>query len=76
MGFDTEMILPRGMKRKTASAYCGFSVGHFDRGVREGWLPKPVNAFGVKLWLRESLDDALDQLDDEGGNTCDDLFPR
>jgi len=71
--------LPGALKRPRAAAHCDVSVGYFDRMVREGILPQPrLLGGGVKVWLRQELDDALFALgspDDEGGdNTCDAAF--
>ncbi len=53
-------------------------TGHFDRMVKEGVLPSPRDLLGVKVWLRQELDDALFALvcigDEGGGNTCDSAF--
>lgn len=70
--------LPTGMRRVAAAKHCDVSAGHFDRMVKEGVMPAPRNLSGVKIWLRQELDDALHSLptigDDGGGNTCDEAF--
>ncbi len=70
--------LPAALKRAKAAAHCDVSVGYFDRMVREGILPEPRLLGGVKVWLRQELDDALFGLgaqNNEGGeNTCDAAF--
>ncbi len=69
---------PTGLRRVDAAAHCGISAGHFDRMVKDGFLPSPRDLAGVKVWLRQELDDALFNLapigDENGGNSCDALF--
>jgi len=54
---------PRLMPEATAAAYCGAaSVEAFLRGVGNIW-PRPKNVTGMgERWLRDDLDDAIDQL--------------
>lgn len=70
--------LPSAMKRTQAAANCGVSAGHFDRMVSEGVLPEPRNLGGVKVWLRQEMDDALFALNDSAGQqgraSCDAAF--
>jgi hypothetical protein len=58
--------------------HCGFSAGHFDKMVKERLLPQSRDASGVKLWLRQELDEALFSLNtpqNEGGYaSCDSAF--
>lgn len=71
------MTPPTALRREYAALHCGISPGHFDRLVKEGDLPKPINLSGVKVWLRQQLDEALFAKDngDEGGvNSCDTAF--
>jgi hypothetical protein len=69
---------PTGLRRGDAALHCGVSPGHFDRMVKEGVLPAPRDQGGIKIWLRQELDDALFSLpiigEDGGGNSCDALF--
>lgn len=69
---------PTGLKRMLAAAHCGVSPAHFEKMIAEGLLPSPRKLGGVKLWLRQELDDAMFALEAEGGeigeNTCDRLF--
>lgn len=71
---------PTGLRRVDAAHHCGVSSGHFDRMVKDGVLPAPRDARGVKVWLRQELDDALFGLstigDEGGGNSCDALFQQ
>lgn len=71
---------PTGLRRVHAAEHCGVSAGHFDRMVKDGFLPPPRDLGGVKVWLRHELDDALSGLpplgDEIGGNSCDALFPQ
>lgn len=69
---------PTCFRRTDAARHCGVSPGHFDRMVSEGILPQPRLLGGVKVWLRQELDDALFSLPgngpDGGANSCDALF--
>lgn len=71
---------PTGLRRVDAASHCGVSAGHFDRMVKDGFLPPPRDLSGVKVWLRQELDDALFNLspigDEIGGNSCDALFQQ
>lgn len=71
---------PTGLRRVDAALHCGVSAGHFDRMVKEGVMPPPRDQLGVKVWLRQELDDALFGLpvigEEGGGNSCDALFPQ
>ena len=73
---DSLVIMPTGLRRVDAAKHCGVSTGYFDRMVAEGLLPQPrLFGDGVKLWIRQELDDALYALPTEdGGNSCDHLF--
>jgi hypothetical protein len=54
---------PRLMKAATAAAYCDeASVETFRRAVGKIW-PRPKKIMGKgERWLREDLDEAIDQL--------------
>lgn len=78
-GNNSVMILhqPSGLKRGRAAAHCDVSPGHFDKMVKEGVLPQPRHLGGVKIWLRQELDEALYSLNSpetEGANSCDAAF--
>src|SRR5262245_38091126 len=49
-----------GFNRREAASRIGVSVGHFDKLVREGLVPPPVNLLGRKVWHRDALDRVLD----------------
>jgi predicted DNA-binding transcriptional regulator AlpA len=72
------VTMPTGLRRADAARHCGVSPGHFDRMVREGFLPSPRNLPGTPVWLRQELDDAMFSLPvigEEGGqNSCDAAF--
>lgn len=51
--------LPNGLRRADVARHWGVSPGHFDRLVAEGVAPAPRDSRGVKLWLRQELDDAM-----------------
>lgn len=49
-------IVPRGLRRVDAAAYLGISPSHFDKQVRSGTAPAPLQLFGVNVWDRAALD--------------------
>ena len=49
-------IIPRGLRRVDAARYLGISPSHFDKQVRAGTIPKPLERFGVTIWDRTALD--------------------
>jgi hypothetical protein len=69
---------PTGLRRTDAARHWGVSPAHFDRLVAEGVAPAPRDSRGVKIWLRQELDDAMFDLpvigDDRRDNTCDAAF--
>ncbi|WP_198672381.1 helix-turn-helix transcriptional regulator [Pseudogemmobacter bohemicus] len=73
---------PGSLRREDAARYCGCSPAHFDKLVREGIMPEARNLGGVKVWLREELEQAMYALpvfgrapgDAGGGNSCDAAF--
>ncbi|WP_206520511.1 MULTISPECIES: hypothetical protein [unclassified Mesorhizobium] len=66
MTFTAELIYPlspearRGYDRREAASYVGVSPTHFDKLVRIGKMPGPVQLLGRKVWDRRALDHALD----------------
>jgi len=52
----------RGFDRKEAASYVGVSPAHFDRLVREGFMPRPTHLLGRKVWDVRALDRVLDNL--------------
>lgn len=69
---------PTGLRRQHSALHCGVSAGHFDRMVKEGALPAARDLRGVKVWLRQELNDALFALasigEEGGANSCDAAF--
>jgi predicted DNA-binding transcriptional regulator AlpA len=51
-------VLPRLLNRKQAATYCSLSVQGFDRWVRLGRLPGPID--GTTRWDLKAIDTALD----------------
>jgi hypothetical protein len=47
---------PRGLRRADAARYLGISATHFDKQVKVGAIPAPLEKFGVTIWDRVSLD--------------------
>jgi predicted DNA-binding transcriptional regulator AlpA len=50
----------RGYDRREAASYVGVSPTHFDKLVRIGKMPKPVQLLGRNVWDRKALDRVLD----------------
>jgi hypothetical protein len=53
-------IVPRGLRRVDAARYLGISPSHFDKQVRAGAIPAPLQLFGVNIWDRATLDALFD----------------
>ena len=53
---------PRRLNATWAAAYCGLSVGMFQRRVVAGDYPQGARDGNRKLWYREDLDMSLDLL--------------
>lgn len=70
--------VPTGLRRVDAARHCGVSAGHFDKMVSDNVLPAARQLGGVKVWLRQELDDAMFALTIIGGeggeNSCDAAF--
>lgn len=69
---------PAALQRARAAQYVDVSPGHFDKLVREGLMPAPRDNGGVKVWLRDELDEALFSLPtygtEGGASSCDEVF--
>lgn len=50
----------RCLNRKEAASYVCVSVGTFDKLVREGTMPSPIDLCGRKVWDKRALDRQLD----------------
>lgn len=59
----------RMLKRTEAAAYAGVSPTTFDKGVRDGSLPRSVRYLGCVRWDLHELDPALDRLRGGGVST-------
>ena len=53
---------PRGMSAAMAASYLGITLTQFRREVAAGRMPVPVTLARQEVWLREDLDDLLDNL--------------
>jgi hypothetical protein len=53
-------VQPRGLRRVDAARYIGISPTHFDKQVRAGIVPAPLQLFGVNVWDRAALDALFD----------------
>jgi predicted DNA-binding transcriptional regulator AlpA len=68
-------VHPRGLRRVEAARYIGISPTHFDKQVRAGTVPKPLQLFGVNVWDRVALD-ALFDGSRQPANDNDDYWDR
>ena len=50
------------VSRREAASMLGLSVGHFDKLVRQGFLPEPLPLPGVRRWDKRDIHNALDVL--------------
>ena len=71
--------IPTGLRRGDAALHCGIGATYFDQMVAAGVLPTPRQlGDGMKLWLRNELDEALFSLPNvtQSGpsNPCDRLL--
>lgn len=65
------------MRRVDGAKHCGVGVDYFDKMLDRQVLPQPrLFGDGVKLWMRQELDDALFALpsDQEGAANPVDRF--
>lgn len=78
MGAREPLHFPTGLRRVQAALHCGVSPWMFDKLVKEGLVPPARQLGGVKVWLRQELDDALFSAQivgtEQGENSCDGLF--
>lgn len=56
---------PRGLSREIAATYIGVSPSKFDELVQQGKMPAPKRIDRRKLWDREAIDSAFEQLEDD-----------
>ena len=63
----------RGCNRREAASYVGVSPTHFDKLVRQGAIPGPLELMGRNVWDIRALDRALDTL---SGTTASRPFPN
>jgi hypothetical protein len=68
-------IIPRGLRRAEAARYIGISPTHFDKQVKAGNVPAPLQLFGVNVWDRTALD-ALFDGSQQPANDNDDYWDR
>jgi hypothetical protein len=57
---------PRGLRRPQAAEYVGVSPTKFDEMVRDGRMPPPKKVDGRRIFDIVALDQAFDQLPDDG----------
>lgn len=57
---------PAGLRREEAAAYVAVSPSKFDDWVRRRIMPAPKVQDGVVIWIRRSLDAALEAMPDKG----------
>ncbi|WP_309644991.1 XRE family transcriptional regulator [Phenylobacterium sp.] len=59
-------LSPRGLQRAAAAGYVGISTSKFDEMVEDGRMPRPKVIDRRKVWDRNALDIAFDDLPDDG----------
>lgn len=67
--FDHQVFavtIGRGLSRDVAAGYVGIGTTFFDQQVAMGKLPKPFKLGARRLWDRNDLDVAIDNLKDAG----------
>jgi predicted DNA-binding transcriptional regulator AlpA len=62
----TATIAPRGLRREDAARYVGVSPSMFDRMVAAGQMPPPRTVASCRIWDRQALDSAFDDLPTAG----------
>ena len=65
---------PRGLSRESAACYIGVSPSKFDELVERGQMPLAKRIDGRKVWDRNAVDQAFDDLpagDKPQGNPWD-----
>lgn len=68
-------VHPRGLRRVDAARYLGISPAHFDKQVKAGTVPKPLERFGVNIWDRMALDALFDSVP-QAENDNDDYWDK
>jgi hypothetical protein len=75
---STPTTPPTGLRRLDAARHWGVSPAHLDKLVSESVAPAPRDSRGVKIWLRQELDDAMFDLpvigEERRDNSCDTAF--
>jgi len=56
------LIVPRGLSRSQAAAYIGVGATLFDRLVMAGTMPRPREIGGRRVWDRQEVDRAFEEL--------------
>lgn len=59
-------LAPRGLSRVVAAAYIGVSPTKFDEMVADGRMPKPKRIDGRRVWDKRKVDEAFDELQEDG----------
>ena len=59
-------LAPRGLQREAAAHYIGVSTSKFDDLVRDGRMPPAKRIDRRLVWDRHALDEAFDQLPNDG----------
>ena len=63
-------LAPRGLRREFAARYVGISPTTFDQMVGDGRMPKPKVIGAARVWDRQALDMAFEQLPSVDGETA------
>jgi predicted DNA-binding transcriptional regulator AlpA len=81
MNFTTKLIHAlhpserRCFNRKEAASYVGISTGSFDKLVKKGEMPAPLELLGRKVWDRSALDAIIDKRSGHSSPAADGLSP-
>ncbi len=68
-------FIPRGLARELAARYVGVGITKFDEMVADGRMPGPKLIDRRKVWDKDALDSAFDELPSvETANPCDRLL--
>ncbi len=69
---DQQPLEPRGLSRTDAAAYVGVSPSLFDQMVKDRRMPQPKRINSRNVWDRRRLDEAFEELPNDGNQPADD----
>lgn len=71
-----QSLPPRGLNRIQAAAYIGISPSLFDRLILEKRMPKPKLIFARRVWDRQKIDIAFDQINGDNDTEIGDIWNK